>query len=313
VSGGQAMSEGLEPEYERVAERAAEQQGITVHGPRPPQAARHPLVLDSPHSGSRMPADFGAAVPVQTLRDAEDCFVDTLWQGAAERGIPLLAAQFPRTYVDVNRHADDIDPGLLDAPWPRPVVASGKGDSGKSLVWRTLLDGRAIYDRLLGVAEVQRRIDTCHRPYHATLRALLDAAHTRHGQVWHLNCHSMNATPGGPHDAFDAPPRADFVLGDRDGSCCDPAFTAFVARWLRQRGYTVAVNDPFKGVELVRAHADPAAGRHSLQVEINKRLYMDRLTLQPHAGFAALQADLMALLDATIDEFLPARRRDHAH
>ena len=95
--------------------------------------------------------------------------------------------------------------------------------------------------------------------------------------------------------------RADFVLGDRDGSTCDAAFTAHVAAVLRELGYRVAINDPYKGVELVRAYSDPARGRHSLQVEINKRLYMDEAARQPHAGFDDLQRDLMTLLRAVID------------
>ena len=88
------------------------------------------------------------------------------------------------------------------------------------------------------------------------------------------------------------------VLGDRDGTSCAPAFTEFVRAWLVGCGYEVAVNKPFKGVELVRAFADPAAGRHSLQVEVNKRLYMDCTTLQRLDGFGRLQADLMNLLQA---------------
>ena len=99
--------------------------------------------------------------------------------------------------------------------------------------------------------------------------------------------------------------RADFVLGDRDGSTCDPALTALVQRTLQSMGYDVKVNDPFKGVALVQAYSDPAAGRHSLQIEINKRLYMDETTLQPHAGFAPLQRNLMRLID-TVVEFVAA-------
>jgi N-formylglutamate amidohydrolase len=90
--------------------------------------------------------------------------------------------------------------------------------------------------------------------------------------------------------------RAEFVLGDRDGTSCDPAFTEFVRKVLAGMGYEVKVNDPYKGVELVRAYADPKAGRHSLQIEINKRLYMDEATLQKSAGFAKLQQDLSHLL-----------------
>ena len=263
-----------------------------------PTAVSSPVVLDSPHSGFVFPADFGAAVSEFDLRDGEDSFVDALWRPAAERGIPLLAAQFARTYLDLNRHADDIDLALLDAPWPHPHQPSGKAQIGKALLWRTLDDGRAIYDRSLTIAEVQGRIARCHAPYHQALRGLLDAAHARCGVVYHLNCHSMNAVSGVMGEGGAGIPRADMVLGDRDGTSCAPAFTAFVREVLTAQGYEVRVNDPFKGVELVRAHADPANGRHSLQLEVNKRLYMDSTTRERHAGFDPLQADLMALLNA---------------
>jgi N-formylglutamate amidohydrolase len=184
-------------------------------------------------------------------------------------------------------------------------VPSGKAAIGKALVWRTLDDGRTIYDRKLSVAEVQARIERCHRPYHQALRELMDAAHGRFGVVYHLNCHSMNAVSGVMGEGGAGVPRADMVLGDRDGTTCAPEFTAFVREVLVDRGYDVRINDPFKGVELVRAHSDPAAGRHSLQLEVNKRLYMDEATRERHAGYDRLQADLMALLDAVCDRFSP--------
>jgi N-formylglutamate deformylase len=273
---------------------------LIVHGPALPA---RPLVLDSPHSGRRMPADFDAAVSEHELRDGEDCFIDELYRPAAERGIPLLAAQFPRTYLDANRHAADIDLDLLDGAWPHEHRPSGKARIGKALIWRTLDDGRPIYTRRLRADEVQSRIARYHAPYHRTLRALLDAAHGRFGVVYHINCHSMNAVSGAMGEGGPGQVRADFVLGDRDGSSCDPAFTGFVRATLAGWGYDVRVNDPFKGVELVKAYADPAAGRHSLQLEINKRLYMDEATLQPHAGFATLQGQLMQLIDAIVDRF----------
>ena len=279
---------------------------ISCHGPARPA---HPVVLDSPHSGRHFPADFGAALDEQSLRDGEDCFIDALWLPAAERGIPLLAAEFSRTYIDPNRHAGDIDLDLVDGgQWPDCYQPSGKAALGKALVWRLLDDGRPIYDRRLGVAELRGRIARCHAPYHAALRGLLDAAHAEFGVVYHLNCHSMNAVGGVMGEGGAGQPRADMVLGDRDGTTCAPEFTAFVRDALTGMGYSVAVNDPFKGVELVRAHADPAAGRHSLQLEVNKRLYMDSATLQRHAGFDTLQADLMQLLAALCARFAPPGR-----
>jgi N-formylglutamate amidohydrolase len=275
---------------------------LRLHGPQTPAA---PLVLDSPHSGFEMPADFGSVRTALELRDGEDCFIDELWAPAAARGVPLLAARFPRTYLDPNRHEADIDPELLAEPWPQALVPSGKAAIGKALVWRTLDDGRPIYDRRLGVAEVQRRIQLCHRPYHAELRRLLDVAHARFGAVFHINCHSMNAVSGAMSEGGAGQPRADIVLGDRDGTSCAPALTAFVHQVLTGLGYQVKVNDPFKGVELVRAYSNPAAGRHSLQLEVNKRLYLDAASPQKTAGFATLQGHLMQLVDRLLQDFIP--------
>ncbi len=266
------------------------------------------LVLDSPHSGTVMPPDFGSVLPPLALREGEDCFIDELYLPATARGVPLLAALFPRTYLDANRHAGDVDLDLMDAPWPHEYRPSGKAAIGKALVWRTLDDGRPLYDRRLGVAEVKARIEGCHRPYHAALRALLDAAHARFGVVHHINCHSMNAVSGLMGEGGAGIARADIVLGDRDGTTCASEFTFFVRDFLAACGYGVKVNDPFKGVELVRAYADPAAGRHSLQLEVNKRLYLQDGTLRKSAGFAHLQSHLMALVDAIVERFTPRAR-----
>ena len=268
---------------------------LVVYGPR---EAEQPLVLDSPHSGRVQPPDFHTVLDAPALRTAEDSFVDELYLPATQRGIPLLAARWSRVYLDVNRLADDIDPELLDAPWPGAMAASGKAHLGKALLWRTLDDGRPVYARRLTLAEVRQRIQRCHAPYHQTLRGLLDAAHRRFGHVVHINCHSMNAVAGAQGEGGAGVARADFVLGDRDGTTCDPALTQFVRATLTAMGYDVRVNDPFKGVALVQAYSDPAAGRHSLQIEINKRLYMHEQTQQRHAGFATLQAHLMQLVDA---------------
>lgn len=275
---------------------------FVVHGPAEPQ---QPLVLDSPHSGRQMPPDFGSVRTVEELREGEDCFIDELFQPAAASGVPLLAALFPRTYLDANRHAGDVDLELLDAPWPHAYQPSGKGSIGKSLVWRTLDADRPIYAGRLSPAQVHARIERCHRPYHRRLQELLDAAHRRFGVVHHLNCHSMGPTSSVLIEGVDGQPRADFVLGDRDGSTCAPEFTAFVHDFLVGLGYEVRINDPFKGVELVRAYANPAQGRHSLQLEVNKRLYMDTRTLGKTDGFAVLQAQLLALVDALCRHFTP--------
>jgi N-formylglutamate amidohydrolase len=280
---------------------------VVRHGPA---VAQVPLVLDSPHSGRDFPADFDAAVSEFDLREGEDCYVDELYRPATEQGVPLLAALFPRTYLDANRHRGDVDLDLIEGGhWPHEHVPSGKSRIGKALVWRTLDDGRAIYARRLKVDEVVGRIERCHAPYHRRLRALLDETQRRFGAVYHLNCHSMPAVGGKQGEGGEGRPRADFVLGDRDCTTCDPAFTGFVRDVLASMGYEVAVNDPYKGVELVRAYSDPSARRHSLQVEINKRLYMDEASRTKHGGFAPLQANLVRLVEA-INDYIGSELRN---
>ena len=261
-----------------------------------PLSAAVPLVLDSPHSGRSFPVDFGAAVSEAELREGEDSFVDELYAGAAEIGAPLLAALWPRTYLDPNRHAGDVDLDLVEGPWPGDYRPSGKASVGKALIWRTLEDGRPIYAGRLSVERVLQRIRRFHVPYHEAIRGLLEETHARFGRVYHINCHSMRSVAGKQSDDGEGNVRADFVLGDRDGTSCDPAFTGFVRAALSGMGYQVKVNDPYKGVELVRAYSNPKAGRHSLQIEINKRLYMDEATLQKNDGFAGLQKNLSSLL-----------------
>jgi len=259
-----------------------------------------PLVLDSPHSGTAYPPDFAAAVDFGALRTAEDTWVDDLWGDALDMGVPMIAAAFPRAYIDANRSPDEIDELLLDEVWPDAINASPKVKLGKGLIWRMLDDGTPLYNRKLTVAEVRHRIDACWKPYHAALGQVLDAAHQKFGKVWHINCHSMPSVAGAY--ATDRPGlvHPDFVLGDRDGSTSDPAFREFIAAWLRGRGYNVTVNDPYKGVELVRAFGRPEEGRHSLQIEINRKLYMDEVSLRPSENYGRLKADLRELTAALI-------------
>jgi N-formylglutamate amidohydrolase len=278
-----------------------------------------PLVLDSPHSGVEYPEDFRSAVARETLRQAEDAFVDELYDAGPAVGATLVAASFPRSYIDPNRSLLDIDASLLDAPWPGPAIPSRKTELGIGLIWRVLDSGEAIYGRKLSVDEVKERIVRFHQPYQRAVKDALDAAHEHFGAVWHINCHSMPAMSGRISEEGPGKPRADFVLGDRDGSTCEPEFTALVAKTLRDMGYAVKINDPYKGVELVRAFSDPAAHRHSLQIEVNRRLYMDERTREKSAGFDKLRADIERMLKAVAQyaeergSHVCAAGHDHRH
>lgn len=263
---------------------------------RPHASVQTALVCDSPHSGVVYPDDFGTIQPMSLLRQAEDTDIDTLWGAAPEHGASLIAACFPRSYIDPNRALEDLDPDLLDGPWPQPLQPGEKSRLGYGLVWRQLDAARPLYDRRLPVAQVQQRIRRCWQPYRDALQAEIDDAFARFGGVWHLNLHSM------PENAYQRlgldpdRPLADFVLGDRDGSTCEPGFIGVVEASLRRLGYRVARNDPYKGVALLAQIGRPALNRHSLQIEVRRSLYMVEATRERHAGFDRLRLHLSELL-----------------
>ncbi|WP_018903486.1 N-formylglutamate amidohydrolase [Variovorax paradoxus] len=264
-------------------------------------AGHTPLVLDSPHSGTVYPEDFRPACDLATLRRAEDTHVEKLYAFAPEMGAAWIEAHFPRSYLDANRDTTELDTALLDGPWTEPLSADprvlAKVRLGKGLVWKLTDEGLPIYDRLLTVDEVRARIDNCWRPYHAAVAEAIDAAHARHGYSIHINCHSMPAVAGSHATDFPGLVHADFVIGDRDGSTADPALSQRICAHLRARGYSVDYNHPYKGVELVRRHGRPAEHRHSIQVEVNRKLYMDEATLAlDEAGAARLRQDLQSMV-----------------
>lgn len=267
-----------------------------------PTCSAIPLVCDSPHSGVIYPADFQSCLPTSILRSGEDTYVEELWQALPSVGGTLLAANFPRTYIDPNREEDDIDPNILAEPWASELHPTEKSRLGHGLIW-SMARKQPVYDRKLWVAEVENRIATYHQPYHQALRRQIEAAHERFGVVWHLNLHSM------PSDSYEVleidtdKPLADFVLGDRDGTTCDPTLIGIIEDFLLQRGYTVARNDPFKGVALIARIGRPEENRHSLQIEVNRSLYMDEESYERSANFQNLQRDLSEL-SVTVAEFV---------
>lgn len=256
-----------------------------------------PLVCDSPHSGTLYPEDFQHAVPYSLLRAGEDTHIDELWSAAPDVGATLLKANFPRTYIDPNRTLNDIDQLLIDDIWPDPLEPSEKSRLGFGLIWRQLNATTPIYDRQLSIAEVKHRIEQYYLPYHEALNGAIENKVDRFGGVWHLNLHSM------PNNAYERlqiknPPHplADFVLGDRDGTTCEPEFIEFIEQNLRSMGYSVSRNDPYKGMQLIANIGKPKENRHSLQVELRRPVYMDEITRIPNKNFHVVKNDLSQLL-----------------
>ena len=269
-----------------------------------------PVVFNSPHSGRVYPRAFlsAARLDLTTLRRSEDSFVDELILGVVGSGLPLMRAHFPRCYVDVNREPYELDPRMFDGRLPSFAnTRSMRVAGGLGTVARVVGDAQEIYDRRISVDDALRRIETLYKPYHRTLRRLVTRVHREFGTAILVDCHSMPSTAG----AKDERPRADFVIGDRYGTSCVTTVADTVESTLRGFGYLVSRNKPYAGGFITEHYGNPAAGFHSIQLEVNRALYMDERRFEKAKGFEQLTADLETLADTLaalpIQELRPYR------
>jgi N-formylglutamate deformylase len=265
-----------------------------------------PLFFDSPHSGCQFPADFKSILSLMRLRQAEDAFVNDLFSEAPNLGAPLIDAVFPRTYIDTNRAETDFSPEDLSDQWLETLKPSEKGARGTGLVWVRMHGFDEVYGEKLSPSALKHRIDTCWVPYHSTVSNLYDQIFEQFGFAYHLNCHSMRAM-GNSKDVGAENPRPDFVLSDRDGTTCEPGFVIATQNYLQNMGYVVSLNHPFKGAELIQRYSDPSGGRHSMQIEINRHLYMDEEAIEKLPEFDCFKAKMTGLI-----EFLAAYAKSKA-
>ena len=267
-----------------------------------PRADALPIIFDSPHSGRFYPDDWRVKPPLAVLRRGEDAYVDELISDAPRAGVTVLLANYPRCYVDANREPDDLDCELLAEPWPGPLRPTGKTRKGLGLIRRYVTPGVEVHRDKLSVAEVRDRLDRVYWPYHRALGAGIARLRAAFGFAWHIDWHSMRAVGNGM-TPDPGRRRADFVVGDLDGASAERALVSLIADTLRQLGYRVAVNDPYKGAAILRRHGAPAQGVHSVQIEINRALYLDEDAVEPNGGFDKLRRDI-ARLTARLTERL---------
>jgi N-formylglutamate amidohydrolase len=263
-----------------------------------PAVQKAPLVFASPHSGTAYPPDFVAASRLDpvTLRRSEDSYVDELFAAAPDHGAPLLRALFPRAFVDPNREALELDPGMFEDALPAAAMtATPRVVAGLGSIARVVATGEEIYARKLSFSEARERLENYYRPYHRALEELVLATRRRFGHCLLVDCHSMPSV-GGPMERDAGDQRVDVVLGDCHGRSCAPLLTSHVEALLARRGLRVARNAPYAGGYVTQYYGRPVEGLHALQIEINRGLYMDETSFERSAGFEAMRALMTELV-----------------
>lgn len=260
------------------------------------------FVLCSPHSGRVYPTALTSAsrLSTQALRRSEDCHVDDLFEPAVALGTPLIAARFPRAYLDVNREPYELDPELFSDALPSFANSqSMRVAGGLGTIPRIVSENETIYPGRLPVAVAFERIERLYKPFHAALRDLITDTQRSFGYVVLIDCHSM------PSASMQHPSgqRPDFVIGDRFGSSCASRLTRLVRDHLTSEGYRVQLNRPYAGGYITEHYGRPKQGAHALQIEINRALYLDEGSLSLHLGFRPLRDALSRLMMRLFAEF----------
>jgi len=285
---------------------ATEDPGISALAAEPvlvhsPIGVRVPFIFASPHSGRFYPESFTRLSRLDpiSLRRSEDAFVDELFESVTELGAPLIAARFPRAFVDPNRSPHELDPAMFDSPFGLPVgPRSPRVAAGLGVIPRVVRDGLEIYAARLPAAEAAFRLEHFYRPYHAALAGLVTNAQAEFGVAIVVDCHSM-------------PPPAkanDIVLGDCYGEAAATELISYVQKSLVQLGFSVARNTPNDGGYTTTVYGKPAAGVHAFQIEVSRGLYLDEARMEKSAGFASCKERLRRFAVKLVAEAGPWRR-----
>ena len=276
-----------------------------------PAAQTTPLVFCSPHSGAIYPQALRAATRLDplTLRKSEDSYVDELFAGVVAQGAPLLAARFPRAYVDVNREPHELDPELFLERIPAFAnQQSVRVVGGLGTIPRIVADGEDIYAGKLPLAVGLERIELLYRPFHAMLAGLIAQTRRRFGIAVLVDCHSMPSIVTGQPQSQ----RPHMVIGDRFGVSCDARLTRVVRDSLSRLGYEIHLNRPYAGGFITEHYGKPATGVHAIQIEINRALYVDEATLAKTAGFDPLCRAIAQLTERLVEELPSLSAHRHA-
>ena len=243
-----------------------------VHPPR----GNLPVLLSVPHSGRDYPdwlvaMASGGRAALSTL---EDPLVDRLVWRAVQRGVGAVIACAPRAAIDCNRAEDEVDPAIVDGARRGRVTARARGGLG-IIPSRTQQHG-FLWRRVVTPRQLDERLDQAHRPYHRAIEEQLQLLLDRFGCAMLLDCHSMPPPPAG------IPP---VVFGDCRGRSADAWVGRDAVAIARAQGLDAGLNDPFAGGHVVERHGAPHRGVHALQVEIDRRYYLDGAMRAAGPGF----------------------------
>ena len=216
-----------------------------------------PIVLAQPHSGTFLPEDIAANLTERGAMLADtDWHIPQLYEGLVPQAT-VVRAEFNRYVIDANRPPDGAS------------LYPGQNTTG--LVPLVDFENRPLWHEEPEEAEIARRREAFHVPYHASLRAELDRTRAAHGFAVLYDCHSIQSRLPFLFDGT----LPDLNIGTNGGTTCAPAIERVVKDACAARPYSYVVNGRFKGGWTTRHYGEPAKGVHAIQMEIAQSTYLE--------------------------------------
>lgn len=236
---------------------------------------KFPIVLSSPHSGTLFPAEFleNVAISKDELRSSEDSFVSEIIMNASNAGIPLISMNIPRTFIDVNRDKIELDESMFsNPPTDNGTSTCRRCRVGLGIFHRVVYPNKNIYGGLLSYEEGMERIKNVYDPYHKRLKQLVDKCTRKFGFCLLIDCHSM---PSMICNIMNEEKALDFCLCTLFDESCPTQMSEFLSKSLEKYKYRVDFNRPYAGAYITFNYCQPRKNIYTLQLEINRGLYMN--------------------------------------
>lgn len=234
-----------------------------------------PLMVTIPHSGEKIPPQtpWLNALPEEIVMCDVDRYVDFLYEPTLHKlQIPFVKTEWHRYAADMNRVPEDID---------STSVIGNKNPAGmhnRGFHWVITTYKHQLMKEPMTQQAHDELVKLIYEPFHNNIRDLYGKLHQAgYTKTFHIDAHSMPSVGTSEHrDPGER--RADIVVSDSKGKSCDPRFKDLVIAAYVSAGFKVGYNWPYFGGRVTEQYGDPSREMHTLQVEMNRELYMDEKT-----------------------------------
>lgn len=250
-----------------------------------------PLLVTIPHSGEKVPPQtpWLNALPEEILMCDVDRYVDFLYEPSLRNlHIPYVKTEWHRYAADLNRIPEDVDASSVIGN------QNPAGMHSRGFHWVMTTYRQELMKEPMSLEAHNELVQLVYEPFHAGIKKIYNDLHVQgFKKTFHIDAHSMPSVGTSEHrDPGEM--RADIVVSDSRGKSCDPRFKDLVIAAYVTAGFKVGYNWPYFGGRVTEQYGVPGRDQHTVQVEMNRSLYMDEKTKKLKPSEAKVIQDKVA-------------------